>query len=228
MTFTPPVCHARPTLLASAEGPSGGRQAGRPALRYNPVLLVAVFAMSADQKTQLADLLRAALLSVAPDQAETPINLERPKQAGHGDFASNLALQLVKPLKRNPRELANLLLAELPKSGLVAKAEVAGAGSRRASSTHRRHRAAVSTVAAAAPGGLCRAGRATAAAAAAAIHRHHRPALAVVATAAPGGLRRAWRSATAAAAAARRDTAAATAAAAATAGQLRQPVWDAL
>ncbi len=39
--------------------------------------------MSADSKTQLADLLRAALLSVAPEQAETPINLERPKQAGH-------------------------------------------------------------------------------------------------------------------------------------------------
>jgi len=87
-----------------------------------------VFAMSADQKTQLADLLRAALRSVAPEQAETPINLERPKQAGHGDFASNLALQLAKPLKRNPRDLANLLLAELPPSKLVAKAEVAGAG----------------------------------------------------------------------------------------------------
>jgi arginyl-tRNA synthetase len=83
--------------------------------------------MSADSKTQLADLLRAALLSVAPEQAETPINLERPKQAGHGDFASNLALQLAKPLKRNPRELANLL-AELPASSLIAKAEVAGAG----------------------------------------------------------------------------------------------------
>ncbi len=84
--------------------------------------------MSADPKTQLADLLRAALISVAPDQAETPINLERPKQAGHGDFASNLALQLAKPLKRNPRELAALLMAELPKSPLVAKTEVAGAG----------------------------------------------------------------------------------------------------
>ncbi|GLT24109.1 arginine--tRNA ligase [Zoogloea oryzae] len=92
------------------------------------MLLVAVFAMSADPKTQLADLLRAALISVAPDQAETPINLERPKQAGHGDFASNLALQLAKPLKRNPRELAALLMAELPKSPLVAKTEVAGAG----------------------------------------------------------------------------------------------------
>ena len=84
--------------------------------------------MSADPKTLLADLLRAALVSVAPEQAETPIVLDRPKQAGHGDFASNLALQLAKPLKRNPRELAALLLAELPKSPLVAKTEVAGAG----------------------------------------------------------------------------------------------------
>lgn len=84
--------------------------------------------MSADPKSQLASLLRQALSSVAPEQADTPINLERPKQAGHGDFASNLALQLAKPLKRNPRELANLLLAELPASPLVVKAEVAGAG----------------------------------------------------------------------------------------------------
>mgnify|MGYP002078771657 CR=1 FL=1 len=84
--------------------------------------------MSADSKTQLADLLRAALLSVAPEQAETPINRARPKQPGHGAFASNLALQPAKPLKRNPRELANLLLAELPASSLIAKAEVAGAG----------------------------------------------------------------------------------------------------
>ena len=84
--------------------------------------------MSADPKNLLADLLRAALVSVAPEQAETPILLDRPKQAGHGDFASNLALQLAKPLKRNPRDLAALLVAELPASPLVAKVEVAGAG----------------------------------------------------------------------------------------------------
>ncbi|THF64044.1 arginine--tRNA ligase [Pseudothauera nasutitermitis] len=84
--------------------------------------------MSADPKVLLTDLLRAALNSVAPDQADTAILLERPKQASHGDFATNLALQLAKPLKRNPRELAALLLAELPASPLVAKAEVAGAG----------------------------------------------------------------------------------------------------
>ncbi|HRP75347.1 MAG TPA: arginine--tRNA ligase [Rhodocyclaceae bacterium] len=84
--------------------------------------------MSADPKTQLAELLRTALRSVAPDIAEAPIHLERPKQAGHGDFATNLALQLAKPLRRNPRELATVLLAELPQSAFVAKAEVAGAG----------------------------------------------------------------------------------------------------
>ena len=84
--------------------------------------------MSADPKVQLADLLRAALKSVAPDHADTPIHLERPKQAGHGDFASNLAMQLAKPLRRSPRDLATMLLAELPASKLVAKAEIAGAG----------------------------------------------------------------------------------------------------
>lgn len=84
--------------------------------------------MSADPKLHLEQLLQAALASVAPDQVSTPIHLERPKQAGHGDFATNLALQLAKPLKRNPRELAALLVAELPASVQIVKVEVAGAG----------------------------------------------------------------------------------------------------
>src|SRR5690606_17959736 len=49
-------------------------------------------AMSANPKVHLADLLRTALRSVAPDHADISILLERPKQAGHGDFAANLAL----------------------------------------------------------------------------------------------------------------------------------------
>ena len=84
--------------------------------------------MSADPKVQLADLLRTALKSVAPELADTAIHLERPKQAGHGDFATNLALQLAKPLRRSPRDLAARLLDELPESPLVAATEVAGAG----------------------------------------------------------------------------------------------------
>ena len=84
--------------------------------------------MSADPKVVLSELLRRALESVAPDHAGTAIELERPKQASHGDFSSNIALQLAKPLRRSPRDLAALLLAELPASPLVVKAEAAGAG----------------------------------------------------------------------------------------------------
>ncbi len=76
----------------------------------------------------LAELLRAALAVVAPEAPQVGFTLERPKQASHGDFATNLALQLAKPLKQSPRELATRLMRELPKSDLLAKAEVAGAG----------------------------------------------------------------------------------------------------
>ena len=84
--------------------------------------------MTHDIKTHLSDLMRTALLSVAPDQADTAIILERPKQAAHGDFACNLAMQLARAMKRNPRELAQLLLSEIPKSPFVGKTEIAGAG----------------------------------------------------------------------------------------------------
>jgi arginyl-tRNA synthetase len=84
--------------------------------------------MAQDVKTQLSALLQQALASVAPTATETPIHLERPRDPTHGDFATNLAMQLAKALKKNPREIANQLLAELPPSKLVTKAEVAGAG----------------------------------------------------------------------------------------------------
>jgi arginyl-tRNA synthetase len=84
--------------------------------------------MTDDIKTQLSALMRAALISVFPDQADTAILLDRPKQASHGDFSCNLAMQLARPMKRNPRELAGLLLSEIPYSPLVEKTEIAGAG----------------------------------------------------------------------------------------------------
>jgi arginyl-tRNA synthetase len=84
--------------------------------------------MSTDPRTLLTELIRAALKSVAPEYADAPIVLERPRQAGHGDFATNIAMQLARTLRRNPRELAGLLCAELPPSRWVEKAEVAGAG----------------------------------------------------------------------------------------------------
>ncbi len=84
--------------------------------------------MSLDVKTQLSALLQQALASVAPSATDTPIQLERPRDPTHGDFATNLAMQLAKALKKNPREIAQQLVNELPVSALVTKADVAGAG----------------------------------------------------------------------------------------------------
>jgi arginyl-tRNA synthetase len=84
--------------------------------------------MAHDVKSQLTALLQKALASVAPTATDTPIHLERPRDPTHGDFATNLAMQLAKALKKNPREIAQQLLRELPVSILVSKAEIAGAG----------------------------------------------------------------------------------------------------
>lgn len=84
--------------------------------------------MVQDPKTELTALLQQALASVAPDVTDISISLERPRDPSHGDFATNLAMQLARTLKTNPRDIAQRLVAELPPSALVLKAEVAGAG----------------------------------------------------------------------------------------------------
>jgi arginyl-tRNA synthetase len=60
------------------------------------------------------------------------ITLERPKVAAHGDVACNVAMQLAKPLRANPRQLAqqivDAVLAHPQAQGLVEAAEVAGPG----------------------------------------------------------------------------------------------------
>jgi arginyl-tRNA synthetase len=60
------------------------------------------------------------------------ITLERPKVAAHGDVACNVAMQLAKPLRANPRQLAqqivDALLAQPQAKGLIEAAEVAGPG----------------------------------------------------------------------------------------------------
>lgn len=56
------------------------------------------------------------------------VRLERPRQEGHGDWATNIAMQLSKPFDVKPRELAEDIIAKLPKDSVVEKAEVAGPG----------------------------------------------------------------------------------------------------
>jgi arginyl-tRNA synthetase len=62
-----------------------------------------------------------------PDCDEIP-QLERTRNVQHGDFASNLAMKLTKVAGKPPRELAQAIIDQLPRSRQVKKAEIAGPG----------------------------------------------------------------------------------------------------
>jgi arginyl-tRNA synthetase len=85
-------------------------------------------------KRDLLVALGEALRSIAPDAdaSFTPV-FEAPKQAAHGDLAVTAAMQLAKPLKKNPRELATALVAALEAQAAVQQwvqlpIEIAGPG----------------------------------------------------------------------------------------------------
>jgi arginyl-tRNA synthetase len=83
-------------------------------------------------KAHLTELLAQAAKSLAEntdlDASSLAIQLERPKNKDHGDFSTNLAMLLAKPLRQNPRAIAEALIKALPSSDYVSKVEIAGAG----------------------------------------------------------------------------------------------------
>jgi arginyl-tRNA synthetase len=84
-------------------------------------------------KQQLEQLLQTAVSGlvggILPEAPEPgAVAVERTRDPKHGDFATNIALRLAKPARRNPRELAQAIIASLPPNSLVARTEVAGAG----------------------------------------------------------------------------------------------------
>ncbi len=79
-------------------------------------------------KKHCAELFRQASNNITTLDASIRIELTRTKQASHGDYSCNLAMQLAKPLHKNPREIASLLIDALPPSPYLEKVEVAGAG----------------------------------------------------------------------------------------------------
>lgn len=100
-----------PTLFSSANKPNNGFEL----------------------KTLIDSLLRQALASLpdtlVPAAARSlDFDVERTREAGHGDFASNIAMRLAKAARQNPRKLAEALAAALPADESIAKVEIAGAG----------------------------------------------------------------------------------------------------
>ncbi|MEO8417270.1 MAG: arginine--tRNA ligase [Methylophilaceae bacterium] len=79
-------------------------------------------------KAHLTELLTHAAKTVAAESTNLEIQLERPKTAQHGDFSTNLAMMLAKPLRQNPRAIAESLIKALPDSPFIEKVEIAGAG----------------------------------------------------------------------------------------------------
>ena len=90
-------------------------------------------------KEDLLAALASALRGMLPDTADNPsggpaysLAFESPKQASHGDFAITAAMQLARPLKRNPRELAAALVDALQAQPAVQRwvdtLEIAGPG----------------------------------------------------------------------------------------------------
>ena len=79
-------------------------------------------------KSHLLQLLLPVAQSIHPEILANSIQLDRPKLIEHGDFSTNLAMMLAKPLKKNPRELATLIIDKLPPSPFIEKLEIAGAG----------------------------------------------------------------------------------------------------
>ena len=91
--------------------------------------------MLSTNKNRLIEMLSNALEGIAQERGlgEAPApRLERPKAVDHGDVACNIALQLSKAWKLNPRELAQALVDRLQQQSgfneLITSCEIAGPG----------------------------------------------------------------------------------------------------
>jgi arginyl-tRNA synthetase len=85
----------------------------------------------ADPKDIFKDILEQAAHSIAPGVG-VEIHIERPKNPEHGDLSSNVAMQLSKKLRRNPREVATQFVEATEQaaiqSGITDAVTIAGAG----------------------------------------------------------------------------------------------------
>ena len=84
-------------------------------------------------KKQLQELINQSLQTLKSEGLEitiqkNDIKIEYSRDASHGDFATNIAMVLAKMLDCNPRELANKITKNIPKTDLVKNVEIAGPG----------------------------------------------------------------------------------------------------
>ncbi len=84
-------------------------------------------------REQLEQVIDAAVSAAIEDGSlaleEAPgAALERPRDESNGDWASTVAMRLAKPAKKNPREIAQIVVDHLPENDMIQTVEIAGPG----------------------------------------------------------------------------------------------------
>ena len=91
--------------------------------------------MSTSIRRHVSDSVRAALDTAQasgqlPEAEVTDLSIERPRDAGNGDYSCSLAMKLARPMRMTPRAIGEAIVAALPDSDIVGKVWVAGPGLR--------------------------------------------------------------------------------------------------
>lgn len=81
-------------------------------------------------KQLIENLIKKSIETINPDNTVNVdnIRIDRTKDRAHGDFATNIAMLLAKPLKQAPRQIAQSIIDNLPKDEHISKIEIAGPG----------------------------------------------------------------------------------------------------
>jgi len=68
------------------------------------------------------------VLDLEPHQVPDEVTVERPRNPEHGDYATNVAMQVAKAAGTNPRAVAELVAVRLREVGGIAEVDIAGPG----------------------------------------------------------------------------------------------------
>ncbi len=83
-------------------------------------------------KEALQQLISQAIQSLIDNESlsvEMPIiKIDRTRDKTHGDFAANIAMMLAKPARKNPRDIAVMIVEALPENDFVEHVDIAGPG----------------------------------------------------------------------------------------------------
>ena len=79
-------------------------------------------------KKTLSQILEDLYSQIEPEVKNLKISIQDNKEKEHGDLATNIAMVLAKPLKKNPKEIAEEIKQNFVLGEKIIKIEIAGPG----------------------------------------------------------------------------------------------------